>query len=327
MPRVHRLPLPTPFPVGPVNAYLLVGDPLTVVDPGPVYAPAREALVKGLGRLGFRPRDLERIFLTHPHVDHYGLAGELAAESGAEVAAAAVAAARLGAAGVRGLEGEREAIEELLARSGAPEGFSTALFESWSGADVFAVPVKADLCLAEGDVIEGGGVTWRVLHTPGHSPASLCFLDEAGGRLLSGDTLLPHISSNALVDFRRAEDGRPTLVRERSLEALIASLRRLADLELREVLPGHGEPFGGHRSVVDERLRHHERRKETVAEVLRGRGPCPAFQVALALFPEQGDPMGRFLALSEVLGHLDLLEADGVVRRHADGGVDLYSLA
>jgi glyoxylase-like metal-dependent hydrolase (beta-lactamase superfamily II) len=129
------------------------------------------------------------------------------------------------------------------------------------------------------------------------------------------------------VDFRRAEDGKPTLVRERSLEVLIASLRRLADLELREVLPGHGEPFGGHRSVVDERLRHHERRKEAVAAVLRDRGPCPAFEVALALFPEQAEPMGRFLALSEVLGHLDLLEADGVVRRQADGGVDLYSPA
>ncbi|RME39826.1 MAG: MBL fold metallo-hydrolase [Thermoflexia bacterium] len=83
-PYLHVLQVPTPFPVGPVNLYLAEGETPTLVDIGPRYAPAREALEKALAARGFRLADLGRLVLTHAHSDHYGQAGEIVEASGAE---------------------------------------------------------------------------------------------------------------------------------------------------------------------------------------------------------------------------------------------------
>ncbi len=345
MPEIYRLTLPTPFPVGPVNSYVLTGDPLTLVDPGPAYPPAREALARGLAGLGLSPADFKLVFLTHPHIDHYGLAREVVEQSGARVVAHAEAAPRLASGIRRGTtQAEQDALKALLARAGVPGEVTRSLFRQWTQADGLATTVGVDLALEDGAAIKGGGVTWRALATPGHSPAALCFHDEAGRRLISGDHLLPEISSNAIMEFREvrpdeaaalaapaggvfpAGNGK-VLVREKSLLIYIASLRRVQALDLAEVLPGHGEPFTGHKALIAERLERVETRKSAIAAILKDRGPSTAFCVAMRLFPEQDQAMGQFLALSEALGHLDLLEAEGRVRLDTGGEADLYRLA
>src|SRR5207245_4410160 len=81
--RLHRLELPTPFPVGPVNAYLLAGDPLTLVDTGPKTVEAQTALERGVAAAGARLGNIRRILLTHGHTDHPGNAAWAAQRSGA----------------------------------------------------------------------------------------------------------------------------------------------------------------------------------------------------------------------------------------------------
>ncbi|MDQ3013127.1 MAG: MBL fold metallo-hydrolase, partial [Acidobacteriota bacterium] len=83
--RIEKLVLPTPFPVGPINVYLVVEDPLTLVDTGPKTDEALVALRDQLRKLGFAAIDIKRIILTHTHEDHCGLAGTLQRESGARV--------------------------------------------------------------------------------------------------------------------------------------------------------------------------------------------------------------------------------------------------
>src|SRR5947199_268678 len=82
---LHRLELPPPFPVGPVNAYLLRGDPLTLVDTGPKTVEAQTALERGVAAAGARLKDIRRILLTHGHTDHAGNAAWVAQRSGAPV--------------------------------------------------------------------------------------------------------------------------------------------------------------------------------------------------------------------------------------------------
>src|SRR5574341_1755566 len=82
---LHLIPIPTPFPVGPVNVYLAEGNPLTLIDTGPKDGAALAALEAGLAQHGRRVEDLRRIVLTHHHADHIGLVARLAARSGAEV--------------------------------------------------------------------------------------------------------------------------------------------------------------------------------------------------------------------------------------------------
>src|SRR2546427_184410 len=79
---LHRLELPTPFPVGPVNAYLLRGDPLTLVDTGPKTVEAQTALGREGAAAGARLKDFRRILLTHGNTDNAGNAAWGARRSG-----------------------------------------------------------------------------------------------------------------------------------------------------------------------------------------------------------------------------------------------------
>src|ERR687890_1145009 len=79
--KIVRIPVPTPFYVGPVNVYLIAEEPLTLVDTGPKTKEAVEALREGLRRARVRVSDVRRIVLTHAHEDHCGLAKQLRDEA------------------------------------------------------------------------------------------------------------------------------------------------------------------------------------------------------------------------------------------------------
>ena len=63
--RIEKLVIPTPFPVGPINVYLVVDDPITLVDTGPKTDQAFAALREQLRELGFKTEDVKRVVLTH----------------------------------------------------------------------------------------------------------------------------------------------------------------------------------------------------------------------------------------------------------------------
>src|SRR5205085_11080350 len=84
---IHRLPIPTPFMVGRVNAYLIEDEPLTLLDSGPNSAKAMDELEQALAAHGRRVEEIGLLVITHQHMDHFGLASILARRSGAEVAA------------------------------------------------------------------------------------------------------------------------------------------------------------------------------------------------------------------------------------------------
>ena len=83
--RIHRLELPTPFPVGPVNVYLIEGREPVLIDAGPNTREAWDSLLQGFQALGATIDQIRHVIITHGHADHYGLASRIAAESGAPV--------------------------------------------------------------------------------------------------------------------------------------------------------------------------------------------------------------------------------------------------
>ena len=123
---IHCLPIPTPFAVGRVNCYLIEDDPLTLVDTGPNSGKALDALERALGEHGRRIEDLERIVITHQHLDHLGLVGILANRSGAEVCALDLLAPEIEEFGAHA-ERDDELAEALMLRHGIPPDVVTAL--------------------------------------------------------------------------------------------------------------------------------------------------------------------------------------------------------
>jgi len=312
---IHRLAIPTPFAVGRVNCYLVEDDPLTLVDTGPNSGKALDELERQLSEHGRRIEDLELVILTHQHIDHLGLIEIVVKRSGAEVAAIDAAVDRLRNFGADA-ERDDEHAGALMRRYGIPDDVVTALrsvsrsFRGWGAHAEVTRP------LADGELLELRDRSLEVQHRPGHSPSDTVFWDGDRRILLAADHLIGHISSNPLLS--RPLDGSGE--RPRALLDYIASLRRTRELEADLVLPGHGEPITNHRALIDERLAMHLRRARKMQKLISER-PRSAYELAQEIWGNVAVTQA-FLTLSEVVGHVDLLIAAGLVREaEGPGGV------
>jgi glyoxylase-like metal-dependent hydrolase (beta-lactamase superfamily II) len=312
---IHRFPIPTPFAVGAINSYLIEDEPLTLVDTGPNSGRSLEVLSESLARHGHAIEDVDLVLVTHNHLDHIGLTEIVVEHSGAEVAALGAAATRLA-----DFEAESERDDEfavaLMLRSGVPEEIALALqsvsstFRGWGG------PVRVTRPLADGDTVELAGRKLEVFFRPGHSVMDTVFWDAEREMGFVGDHLLPHISSNPII--ARPLDGSPG--RTRSLATYIESMAKTRELPAGAILfPGHGEPIDDHARLIDTRFASTDRRKEKLLRLLAD-GPRSGYELAQSMWGNIAVTQA-FLTLSEVIGHTDLLEAEGRVREVDDGGV------
>jgi glyoxylase-like metal-dependent hydrolase (beta-lactamase superfamily II) len=313
---IHRLALPTPFLVGRVNCYLIEDEPLTLVDTGPNSGKSLDALERALAEHGRRVEDLELIVITHQHMDHLGLLEILARRSGAEVAALDLLEPYL-ADFSASATADDEFAHAVMRRHGVPEDLATVLRAVGAAFRAFGSSGQVTQPLHQGDELVLRDRRWRVLHRPGHSPSDTVFWDEERQVLLAGDHLLAHISSNPLVSRplgpELAQRSAAELAQERphALIAYIESMRATRELPAELTLSGHGEAILDHGSLIDERLRMHERRARKVLRLL-GDGPQTAYELALKMWGNIAVTQA-YLTISEVLGHLDLLVADGRV--------------
>jgi glyoxylase-like metal-dependent hydrolase (beta-lactamase superfamily II) len=319
---IHCLPIPTPFAVGRVNCYLIEDEPLTLVDTGPNSGKALDELEQALRAHGRRIEDLERIVITHQHLDHMGLVGILARRSQAEVVVLDLLAPVVEEFGAYA-ERDDELAEALMLRHGIPRDVVTALrsmsraFRAWGG----SAPV--DRRLADGEALEFAGRTLQALHRPGHSPSDTVFWDAERRELIGGDHLIGHISSNPLVSRPLGgKSGEPGDGRPRALMTYMRSLRETRAMPIETVLPGHGAPVTEHAKLIDERFALHERRAGKIGGLIAER-PLSAYEIAQSLWGNVAVTQA-YLTLSEVLGHVDLLLDRGAIRETEVGGVIRY---
>jgi len=321
---IHRLAIPTPFQVGRVNAYLIEDSPLTLVDSGPNSGKALDELEQALAARGHAIEEIELLVITHQHIDHFGLASILARRSGAEVAALEGLVPYLGNFREAAELDDRFA-EQTMLLHGIPADIVTALravsasFRAWGSA------VEVTRSLRDGEELKLRDRTLRVLHRPGHSPSDTVLHDEARSIALAADHLIKHISSNPLIARPLAAEPDFTGPRPRALVDYIASLRRTRAQDLSLVLPGHGEPIADHAALIDKRLRMHDRRAEKIRGLIATE-PRTAHEIALQLWGNVAVTQA-YLTLSEVLGHVDLLLADGRVVEQESGGVVRFAAA
>jgi glyoxylase-like metal-dependent hydrolase (beta-lactamase superfamily II) len=306
-PGIARITIATPWPVGPVNVFLIDDDPLTLVDTGQRSPEALAALEAGLAQHGRRVEDLERIVITHQHIDHSGLAATLVARSGAPVYALGALAEWLKTYPVSA-EAEDDFEHQLLERHGA-----SVQRRQHRGALTYGERVDVTHRMSDGDVLEFAGRKLRVLHRPGHSPYDTVLHDEERGLLLGADHLLAWPSTPIMAPPvpDDARNGRP-----RAFNDYLRSLRATDALDLNVVLPGHGDAVTEPRAAIARRLERYARITSQTASAVRPE-PRSAVEIATEL---KGRPPenATFFVLCEVLGHLDELIDAGAVVEHAE---------
>jgi glyoxylase-like metal-dependent hydrolase (beta-lactamase superfamily II) len=314
---IFCLTIPTPWAVGPVNVYLIEDDPLTLIDTGPVDAVSVDALEREMEAHERRIEDLERVVVTHQHVDHWGLARAIVDRSGAELCALAGFDGWL-ARFPASLIDEGDFAEDLLRRHGGPVRSETGTYR----ADVeYAAAASVDRALVDGDVLGFADRQLAVLHRPGHSPSDTVLHDEQRGILFGADHVLAWPSTAILSP---ALDGSPWGdLRPRALADYRASLRATQALELDVILTGHGDPVRDHRDVIANRLSRYDRITADVRAVVTAE-PQTAAEIARALRGPVDDS-ALFFVLCDVLGHLDeLLDAGVAVEREDEDGLSRF---
>ena len=208
----------------------------------------------------------------------------------------------------------------VMRRHGVPDELATALQMVGGAFRAFGSSGQVTVPLRQGTKLTLRARTLTALHRPGHSPSDTVFWDERRHILVAGDHLLSRISSNPLISRPLGATADGVGERPRALQTYIASLQATRGLDARIVLGGHGPPVTDHTALIDERMRLTRRRAQTIARLLEP-GPRTAYELAGSMWANVAVTQA-FLTLSEVLGHLDLLVADGEVAEE-DGADDL----
>lgn len=309
-PGIRWLRMPLPFALDHINLWLLEdGAAWTAVDTG-----FSAAEVKAAWQQVLADRRLERVLVTHFHPDHLGLAAWLEEQYGAglwmtqsEYLAAQVVHAQIGGWSVpamldffvqHGLDADP--VEALRARG-----------------NVYArgVPVIPHTFrrIQEGDRIAIGDHDWQVIVGSGHSPEHASLHCPGLRVLISGDMVLPRISTNIAV-FAGTPDANP-------LAWFLASLDRLRVLpEDTLVLPSHGLPFRGLHARIAQLEAHHAARCDDLLEACAA--PKTAAELIPVLFPRPlNDPHQVMFAMGEAIAHLNYLHQARRLERVVDQGV------
>ncbi|MFN2587649.1 MAG: MBL fold metallo-hydrolase [Actinomycetota bacterium] len=316
---VRRITMPTPYAVGPVNAYLIEADPLTLVDAGINTPEAQNALVLGLTAAGYFVESLERILITHAHPDHYGLVPYLQEVSGATVHFPEREIAR-----VR----DRQMLFEvgrLLMEAGMPLELLFKMDQQRKKDPAARVPHEEVVPVTDGDAFafasHDGSFELHAHLMPGHTGGHVVYYEPATRTMFAGDQLLPDVSPNPLLEPSLDEPGR----RRRSLEEYLTSLETMAGMPIALAYPGHGDPVTDPQRLIETTIEHHLKRKAAVARRLGPEGKTP-YELAAEVYPH-ATGYDTFLAVSEIVAHLDLVVHDGNAVVDERDGVTYYRAA
>jgi glyoxylase-like metal-dependent hydrolase (beta-lactamase superfamily II) len=321
-PGVHWIRMPLPFALDHINLWLIEeGEGWAVVDTGFGVQATRDIWEQHFAAtMGGKP--ITRILVTHYHPDHLGnaqwLAERFATSEGPlipEMSLLELVTAHAVAGGTGAHQ--RSALAEFFRSHGlTPEQIE--ITANRGNTYSFGVPTRPTTCqrIIPGETIEIGGKLWNVIAGYGHTPEHLSFYCEETKVLISGDMLLPKISTNVNVW--------PVTALSDPVSEYVGSLQAFKYCEQDTlVLPSHGMPFRGIQARVEALETHHEARMSELYAAVSAEAKTAA-ELIPVLFRRQLDNHQLFFAIAEAVAHVNhgwrtgrlnrVVASDGTIR-------------
>jgi len=283
----------------------------TVVDCGIDNPATREAWLQ-VEQEVLQGLPILRVLVTHMHPDHMGLAHWLCDRWHAPLwmSTSEYQSALLACSGQSNFGGPPTVAfftahgwtdPEQLAQVQARVGYYASMVPRIPGTYVR---------LMEADPVQIGERSWQCTSGFGHSPEHLALHDAQGQVLISGDMLLPSISTNVSV-YAMEPDSNP-------LQLFLDSLDKMAHLpDETLILPSHGRPFQGASARMAQLRTHHAERLSELQQACRQQA-LSAHDALPLIFKRALDVHQTTFAMGEAIAHLNLLWQAGRLVRHRD---------
>lgn len=307
---------PLPMSLNHINCYLLRdGDGWCVVDTGMNGADAKKHWLNII-ETELEDKPITRVIVTHHHPDHVGLAGWLCDNYQVPLYMSEKEYLYTCAFNrVRQGEPYWES-ETYFDRAGISETDRNALLvnEDYNHL-VSEVPATIHV-LHDGDHLKIGEHFWQIITTRGHSPEHACLYCQELDMLISGDQVLPGITSNVSVS--------PLIPDDNPLKSWIEAHHKMESAvpDTVLVLPAHQLPFKGLHNRLEQVLDHHQHRLDEL-ELLCDK-PQSAQDLTYQLFDRKLESFQNFLAVGECIAHLHYLMYQNKIERNLVSGQYLY---
>ncbi len=315
--QVYPIIFPAPYgSVGTFNFYIIEQrNSLTLIDAGINHESCWEYFNFSLAALGFKVSDIECIILTHHHEDHVGLLKRILAEKDLPVYAHAIAIQRLQMDSAffhmryqffDTLYKEMDCYRDAQPRLEKLKATLKELNERKLMANF--IPIK------EGDIVNG----LEVIETPGHSPDSISLLDRERKWAFTGDLILKDFPTNAIID--PDQDG----VRLKSVLQQRNSLAKCAEMDVQFVFSGHKSIIDNHKQLVNQKLASMNRKSQRLLTLIAENSQTASSLAKQYYKTKYNDEFS--LVMSEIIGHLDYLEHQQLVKKEKVEGKWIYSI-
>jgi len=319
-PGIRWIRMPLPFALNHINLWLLDdAHGVTVVDTGVGLPPTRELWEKLFaGELAGQP--IVRVLVTHFHPDHIGNAEWLTQRFGVELwcPQAEWLMCQLAWQGMGGNDSAKR-LDHYRRHGVGPDRIEGFRERGNHYRQLVPSVVPQFRTVREGDAVAIGGRVWHAFTVLGHAPEHACLFCPEANVLISGDQVLPKITTNVSVW--------PDQPRGNPLRLYLESLKRFRPLPGDTlVLPSHGLPFRGLHHRLDYLAQHHDERLAQTADAIAE--PRTASDLVPVLFRRQLDTHQLGFAIGETLAHLHYLEAEGhAARQVGEDGVHRFQKA
>lgn len=296
-----------------VNFYLIKTDRhLLLADAGMNTDECWQALNDTLAEHQLALKDLTHIVITHHHVDHIGLINRIVEEHPIPVYAHRLAVPRL-KRDPDYLQKRIEFFADLYEKMGCGEAGEKQV-------DYLKNAMKKNAgqsieCEIR-DIKELPFQQFQIIETPGHAIDQIALYDETRKSLISGDLLIEHISSNALVEPDEHGKRMKTLVDHE------ASLKKIQTLDIETVFPGHGKLIQNAHALIEKRILGIQKKANKFLSLLENKR-LTASELAQQYYKDTYNKQFS-LVMSEIIGHLDYLEEKGLIQKNFQHGVWTY---
>ena len=315
-PDVKWLRSPLPLSLNHINCYLLRdGDGWAVLDTGMNGEASRQQWLDVIAN-ELQGAPLTRVFVTHHHPDHVGLAGWLCDTHRIPLYMSESEYFHTWAFNAPQRSQPYWQVDDYFRQSGMSLESQQSLYSNDDYNHVVS-EVPGSYCrVVDGQTVQIGDYTWKAITSRGHAPEHLSLYCAELNLYLSGDQLLPKITSNISVspispdadplgDWLHAHERLATLLPDNAL-----------------VLPAHQLPFKGVHTRLQQVVDHHHQRMDNLVQLCQT--PQTAQQLTTKLFDRELDAFQNFLAVGECLAHLHRLLAEQRIERRLQDGIHIF---